>query len=73
MERALITRYEAVIREVAASLSPDNHALAVEIASLPEQIRGFGHIKMRSIEKVRAREADLLESWRIRDEPASAA
>jgi indolepyruvate ferredoxin oxidoreductase len=72
-ERALISEYDAVIRELAASLSPDNHALAVEIASLPEQIRGFGHIKMRSIEKARAREVDLLAAWRSSDGAASAA
>ena len=73
MERALMAGYAAVIRELAASLSPANHALAVEIASLPEQIRGFGHIKMRSIERARAREADLLAAWRSGDEAASAA
>jgi indolepyruvate ferredoxin oxidoreductase len=45
----------------------------VEIASLPDQIRGFGHIKMRNIEQAKTREAELLALWRHRDAPATAA
>ena len=73
MERALIADYEVVVRELAAALEPDNHALAMEIACLPEQIRGFGHIKTRNVEKAKAREADLLGMWRNKDTRASAA
>jgi indolepyruvate ferredoxin oxidoreductase len=73
LERALIADYEALVRELSATLSPDNHALAVEIASLPAQIRGFGHIKMRNIEKAKAREADLVTLWRGMPDTASAA
>ena len=64
MERALIKEYEARIVELAEGLTPDNHALAVEIASLPEQIRGFGHVKEQHLEKVRAREPELLAAFR---------
>jgi indolepyruvate ferredoxin oxidoreductase len=64
MERQLIVDYETVLRELAASLTPANHALAVEIASLPQQIRGFGHVKLRNLEKAKAREAELLALWR---------
>jgi indolepyruvate ferredoxin oxidoreductase len=73
MERALIADYEAIVRELISMLSPDNHALAVEIASLPAQMRGFGHIKMRNIEKAKAREADLVALWRGMPATASAA
>jgi indolepyruvate ferredoxin oxidoreductase len=73
LERALIANYEGLVRELSAALSPDNHALAVEIASLPAQIRGFGHIKMRNIEKAKAREADLVALWRGTPATASAA
>ena len=59
MERRLIADYEALLRELSASLSPDNHALAVEIASLPAKIRGFGHIKARNVESAKACEAEL--------------
>jgi indolepyruvate ferredoxin oxidoreductase len=73
MERQLIVDYEAIVCELATVLTPDNHALAVEIASLPEQIRGFGHIKTRNVEKAKAREADLLGMLRGRGAAASAA
>ena len=73
MERRLIAEYEAVVRELAAVLSPANHALVVEIASLPEQIRGFGHVKKRNIEKAKAREAELLALLRRKHAAASAA
>jgi len=63
-ERALAKGYAATIGELLATLTPDNHALAVEIASLPEHIRGFGHVKQRSIDSARRREAELLDAFR---------
>jgi indolepyruvate ferredoxin oxidoreductase len=73
MERRLIADYEAVLHELAASLTPDNHALAVEIASLPAKVRGFGHVKAKNAETAKACEAELLALWRRKDAPASAA
>ena len=73
MERQLIADYAAVITELGAALSPDNHALAVEIARLPEQIRGYGHIKDRNLAKVKAREASLLAAFRAPTSRATAA
>jgi indolepyruvate ferredoxin oxidoreductase len=46
-----------------SSLRRENHALAVEIASLPETIRGFGHIKAKSVEVARAKQAELLARY----------
>jgi indolepyruvate ferredoxin oxidoreductase len=63
-ERLLITRYEETIEEVLAALGRDNHALAVEIASLPERIRGFGHVKLRAMKDAAEREAALLDAFR---------
>ena len=37
--------------------------LATEIASIPEHIRGFGHVKEAHLEKAKAREAELLAEW----------
>ena len=48
MERRLISHFEAVMEELLAGLTPDNHALAVEIAGLALRIRGFGHVKERN-------------------------
>ena len=58
LERQLIEDYRASISAAVSKLSADNLALVSELASLPEQIRGFGHVKLASIEKAKAR-------WRV--------
>ena len=60
VERSLIRRYEEGVRRVLVSLDRSNHDAAVRWASLPDGIRGFGHVKRASIEEVRALEATLL-------------
>ena len=72
-ERKLVSDYEARIAELTAALDHDNHALAVEIASVPELIRGYGHVKQRHLDDANAREAELLEMWRGTGPRASAA
>ncbi|NQV82209.1 MAG: indolepyruvate ferredoxin oxidoreductase family protein [Rhodospirillales bacterium] len=64
MERRLIQEYEAVIEELLAGLTPDNHALAVEIAGLALRIRGFGHVKERNRLDAKACEERLLADFR---------
>jgi indolepyruvate ferredoxin oxidoreductase len=63
-ERALIGAYETLIAEVLSGLSYDNHALAVALASIPERIRGYGHVKMRNLAEAKADEAELLAQFR---------
>jgi indolepyruvate ferredoxin oxidoreductase len=63
-ERQLIADYRQTVDELIASLTRDNHALAVEIASLPEHIRGFGHVKQRHLEEVAGREQSLRVAYR---------
>jgi indolepyruvate ferredoxin oxidoreductase len=63
-ERALIREYEEVIEEVLSRLDARNHAVAVELAWLPEHIRGFGHVKAASIQAARAPRAELLARLR---------
>ena len=46
-ERQLIADYEALLDEIVDRLTPGNHALCVALASIPEKIRGFGHVKER--------------------------
>jgi indolepyruvate ferredoxin oxidoreductase len=67
-ERRLIGDYEAVTDEILARLSPDNHAVAVEIAALPLEIRGFGHVKQANLALVKAKETALLT--RLRSAPS---
>jgi indolepyruvate ferredoxin oxidoreductase len=62
-ERKLIDEYEATVKTLLNSLTPDNHALAVEIAAIPDAIRGYGHIKEKSIAEAKAKEATLLKAW----------
>jgi len=73
MERRLIAEYEAVLDEILARLSPDNHTIAVELASLPLEIRGFGHVKQANLQHVKAKEADLLARFRSPPPQAMAA
>jgi indolepyruvate ferredoxin oxidoreductase len=49
-ERALIQEYKDSVQELLGSLTAQNHALAVNVAKVPEQIKGFGHVKERHIE-----------------------
>jgi len=64
IERQLIADYEQVIEELLAGLDHTNHDLAVQIAQIPEQIRGYGHVKQAHLEKAREREAELLTAFR---------
>jgi len=64
MERRLIEDYEATLQELEAGLGPQTHALAVQIASVPEKIRGFGHVKDSHLQKAKAEEAKLLGQFR---------
>jgi indolepyruvate ferredoxin oxidoreductase len=67
-ERALIGEYRTAIQQLSGSLTADNHALAVEIARIPEQIKGFGHVKERNLLAARDRWQTLMRDW-----PAAAA
>jgi indolepyruvate ferredoxin oxidoreductase len=60
MERELIREYEESVERLLAGLSPQNHALAVEIAAIPEEMRGFGYIKKRNVEAARKKRDGLL-------------
>ena len=62
-ERRLIADYEATVQLLLDGLDDHRLALAVEIASIPEHIRGYGHVKEAHLEKAKAREATLLAQW----------
>jgi indolepyruvate ferredoxin oxidoreductase len=73
LERQLIADYVALLEEILGRLNHDNHALAVQLASLPDEIRGYGHIKEGNIERAKKREAELLAALRSGQPQASAA
>jgi indolepyruvate ferredoxin oxidoreductase len=67
-ERELITNYRALLEEVMTSITgdhgTDNYATAVELAKLPAQVRGYGHVKARNIEQQEIRQQRLLSVLR---------
>jgi indolepyruvate ferredoxin oxidoreductase len=63
-ERALIGQYQDSITELLRGLNGGNLAAAVEIASLPEDIRGYGHVKARHLAAVRPKWDRLMAQWR---------
>ena len=64
LERQMIADYETLLDEIAERLTPANHATAVALATLPLDIKGFGHIKERNYKAAKAREAALLAELR---------
>jgi indolepyruvate ferredoxin oxidoreductase len=61
LEREMIREYEADIDLIIAHLTVHNLGSATELAALPQQIRGFGHIKAASYEKSRGKHATLCQ------------
>ena len=72
MERALIIDYQATIAELLRALTADRLAAAVEIARLPEDIRGYGHVKARHLAAVRPKWDRLMAQWRAGSAKAAA-
>ena len=72
-ERALISEYESLIDELLAGLTADNHALAVRLASVADDIKGYGHVKDANLAKARRKQAELLQQWRNQEAPRVAA
>jgi indolepyruvate ferredoxin oxidoreductase len=63
-ERQLVADYEALIDELLPRLALHNHSIAVELAAIPEHIRGYGHVKERHLKTAKAREAELVAAYR---------
>jgi indolepyruvate ferredoxin oxidoreductase len=72
-ERELIAGYARTVEELLATLGRENHATAVAIASIPEEIRGYGHVKAASLAPAKAKEAALLATFRSPPAAARAA
>ena len=68
-ERALIEEYRACIDELLAGLTAQNLSLALDIARIPQDIRGYGHVKARHLESARTRWESLMGQWRAGFEP----
>jgi indolepyruvate ferredoxin oxidoreductase len=64
IERRLIAEYRECIAALLPRLAKDNIGLAVKIASVPDAIRGFGHVKERNLASARAEWESLMAQWR---------
>ena len=51
------------MNEVTAILNADNHAAAVALAALPQEIRGFGPVKMAAIERYEEALPEILSAF----------
>lgn len=74
MEREQIERYRERIEAMLPLLSRERMKTACEIAALPLQMRGFGHVKAANVALARAQEAELLHRFdpaRYKQPPAS--
>jgi indolepyruvate ferredoxin oxidoreductase len=73
MERGLIRQYEADMAEVLTNVAPETSDIAVEIASLPRQIRGYGPVKEAHVEAANRRREELLAAFRAGGSPMATA
>jgi indolepyruvate ferredoxin oxidoreductase len=64
-ERALIAQYQSSVDAMLSQLNADNHALAIEMARIPEQIKGFGHVKARHLAAARDKWNSLKAQWSV--------
>lgn len=64
-ERALIAQYQASIEALLPQLRSEKLALAIEIASIPEGIRGYGHVKERHLQAARKQWQALEQAWKL--------
>ena len=53
VERELIGEYRALIERALASLQRDGYERAIKLAGLPDVIRGYEDVKLRSVERFR--------------------
>jgi indolepyruvate ferredoxin oxidoreductase len=72
-ERALIVEYQKTIEDICSRMTSDNLELAIEIAGLPDQIQGFGHVKERNLKRVSERRENLLTAFNNGNKQSAAA
>jgi indolepyruvate ferredoxin oxidoreductase len=73
MERRLLAEYETLVGELAAALTPENHATAVELARLTLGIRGYGHVLEANRARIKKEEEALLARFRSPPPPQALA
>ena len=64
LERQLIADYEAMVLEIERRLAPETHRVSVALASLPDEIKGYGHVKLANVETAKKKREGLLAMLR---------
>lgn len=67
-ERQLVDEYFALVDMFCANLSPERLDTALELARLPEKIRGYGHVKEKAMDAAQESRALLMALY---DAPAT--
>ncbi|MEM5529185.1 indolepyruvate ferredoxin oxidoreductase family protein [Gammaproteobacteria bacterium AS21] len=63
-ERALADDYLVLVNELLTQLNKQNYLLAVQVAQVAQDIRGFGHVKMKSVNESQVRLAQLVSQFK---------
>ncbi|HUZ11581.1 MAG TPA: indolepyruvate ferredoxin oxidoreductase family protein [Caulobacteraceae bacterium] len=69
LERRLLADYEAGLDRLAAGLDAARLPLAIAIAELADQIRGFGHVRAAAAKTAQAKAAALWAAWEAASKP----
>ena len=64
LDRRMIAEYRAMVEGLAAGLRPQAFRLATQIATLPLDVKGFGHVKIASVARYEAERGRLLDAFR---------
>ena len=62
-EQETLHEFEILLETIASGVSAANYAVALELAQLPLQIRGFGHVKSANLAQVKVRQSHLLQKF----------
>lgn len=62
-ERQAIKEFESLLEQITAHLNSNNYEIAVALAKLPENIRGYGVIKAKAFDAARKRQQELLTEF----------
>ena len=63
-ERQLLDEYIKLLDEFTGKLNAANHAAAVALASVPDEIRGYGHVKEKSVAAAKTLQEQRLQTFR---------
>lgn len=72
-ERRLLADYEALLEEVLAGIGTRPREIAEALLALPDDVRGFGHVKAAAMDRFDAERTRLLAAWRAPAAPANPA